>query len=541
MNVKPLLKEVNPSTFIQDYLKANGIENVERYLNPDDGCFEDWQLYPNIDEAVEIVENGIKNKVKFGLLVDTDSDGFMSSAIIYDLLKDHNIKPTVFFHTSKQHGLKDVLSQILEAKIDIMLVPDAGTSNYLEAKELKECGCTTICFDHHIPDHENPYAIIVNPHLGNRMNTAISGAGVSHKFALTLNGYDNGKYYDMVAMSLVSDVCDLSVEENRAYIAKGLSMLDTEESNPMVNLMLLKLCNRGINPEGLSWGAIPPINALCRGDNQEDKLTFFKALVGEADIDEGLKVARRAHRIQTTTVKEMYERIEPTVDDTHVVAVGFGEPKDAPYIGLCANRVMTQFNKPTLLLREADSTTWSGSLRSPIPLADVINESGLGKAQGHLEAAGVFIPKSKLKRLVAYLDDHLDLSATPDIPVTAKIKPDDITLSLCEVIDKNKILWGHGLECPQFYLKTHIAPSQVQIFTKRSTTIKITIDNIPLILFFAKDADAEALSNVNNDVEFIVELSVNEYMGEKSPQGIIKKYEVHENVSHKEEDWESLF
>lgn len=227
MNIKPLLQSINPNTFLHDYLKTNGIEDVDRYLEPDGSCFEDWQLYPNIDEAVEVVRDGIENGKKFGLLVDQDFDGYASSAIIYQLLKKENIVPTVFFHQNKSHGLNDILDQILKAEIQVMIVPDAGTSDYLEVAQLKEHDCQVLVFDHHLPTHENPYAIIINPHLVEGANIYTSGTGVTNSFYKAFISSQGKEYQcendDLVAFSLVADVCDLGKSiENRAYINSGI-------------------------------------------------------------------------------------------------------------------------------------------------------------------------------------------------------------------------------------------------------------------------------------------------------------------------------
>ena len=70
LTVKPLLKRVNPKTFINDYLRANGIQDVDKYLHPDASCFDRPEDYPNIDEACECVKSHVKNKDKIGVLVD---------------------------------------------------------------------------------------------------------------------------------------------------------------------------------------------------------------------------------------------------------------------------------------------------------------------------------------------------------------------------------------------------------------------------------------------------------------------------------------
>lgn len=70
MKVKPLLESINPNTFLQDYLQASGIQDVERYLNPDDGVFDSPWDYPNMKEGVRRLKAAIECDEKIGVLVD---------------------------------------------------------------------------------------------------------------------------------------------------------------------------------------------------------------------------------------------------------------------------------------------------------------------------------------------------------------------------------------------------------------------------------------------------------------------------------------
>ena len=104
MNVKPLLKEVNPSTFIQDYLKANGIEDVDKYLNPDDGCFQSPWDYPNMEEAVELLHSHILNSSNIGILQDCDQDGVFIGLyymILYIIHLVHNVESYIHWQRAR--------------------------------------------------------------------------------------------------------------------------------------------------------------------------------------------------------------------------------------------------------------------------------------------------------------------------------------------------------------------------------------------------------------------------------------------------------
>lgn len=69
MNVTPKLKKLNKN-FIPQYLKACGIEDTKRYLNPDASCFDNPWDYKNMGEAVDCLNAHINNKSKIGIIMD---------------------------------------------------------------------------------------------------------------------------------------------------------------------------------------------------------------------------------------------------------------------------------------------------------------------------------------------------------------------------------------------------------------------------------------------------------------------------------------
>lgn len=547
MNVNPLLSNVD-GDFIRQYLLALGIEDVKKYLHPDESCKDDWREYPNINEAVRLLNLTIENKEKIGLLVDVDVDGYCSATLIRQFLNvKYNIDPVIYIRKGKAHGLRsnksngeNVLEQIINDEIHLMIIPDAGSNDVDECKELKQHGCNTIILDHHNIEANNPWAIVVNHHLAaNKLNTALSGTGVTAKFIEAYcNTYDLTVPYmdDLIAMSLFSDSCDLRTLENRYYASWGVN----HSCNEMLLEMYPLMDRYGNNPTGYSWAIIPLINAVCRQEDTEYKYQVFNALSGHGDIKEAITKCKALHAKQRKDTQYIVDEIDPTLDTNHNVIIGFADSKDANLIGLVANKFMSKYNKPVILLRQADPTNWSGSLRSPIDLSSIINESGLAKAMGHSYAAGVLCKKSNLQRLIDYLDNS-DIELNPSIDVSAIINPNDVTIDLCNQIESSKQLYGQGVPEPTFYLSATITRDNINIYKKRTTTIKITIDGVSFLLFMANENQVKKFNfDGKKKISMIVNLSTNEFNGVVSPQAKIKKFEI-EDVSENEFDWNSIF
>ena len=548
MKVKPLLKSIDPSNFLSQYLQALGIQDVDKYLNAGLDVMDSPLDYPNMKEGVERLRKAIDNGEKIGVLIDPDVDGQLSAALIVKFLLRFTNNLAYFFHVGKGHGLvqnkeEDIPQQVLDSGVSLLIAPDSSTNDAPQCQWLKSNGVDVIICDHHEVTTQNPYAIIINHHLGEGLNTALSGTGVTHKFAISCAescGIDiSDLYYDLVATSIISDVCDLTTLENRAYVKYGFEHI----TDPMLELMFAKFNRKGNNPIGVSWGTAPPINSLCRGDDQQAKIDFFMALVGKGDMDNGVSVARKAHNEQSKIVKTIYEEIEPDLDRRHKVMIGYTTEEYKGYTGLIANKITGNFGKPALVLRELNSTTWSGSLRSPVDIADKINESKLAKCQGHLSAAGIFLKKSNLNRLIKWFDT-LPLDTNPERQVTAILKPNQIALPLCHACSDDMVLWGasdgNKIVQPKFYLEFETSPSNVQVFVKKTTTVKITKDGVSFLKFQCDDKTAQLLQRERCKVAMIVTLGVNEWNGVESPQAIIDTWEI-EKIEEDGFNFDDLF
>lgn len=561
MKVQPLIKNFRPKTFLNDYLSLKGVKDVDKYIAAGDDCFDNPWDYPHMEEAVDLLYKAIENESNIGILMDSDADGVLSSGLIYCYLTHvlnyypNNIK--IFIHKGKAHGLRknideDLVEEAIEANINLLIVPDAGSDNAYESQELAAHGISMLVLDHHPMAAKDHKGVVINPHHGKGLNTSLSGTGVTHKFVQAYHQkYQENylpHYEDMVALSLVSDICDLTSYENRAYLIRGLKLLDDEfEGNALLKFLKNKAARRGNNPVGLSWGVAPLINALCRSDNQENKLLFFRALVNEAPAEDGLKVSQSAHRFQSDLTKKIVGEVEDTIDYNHKALIGFTQPKYKQYIGLVANKFCGAERKPTILLRVKNSTTWSGSLRSPVPLATKINETKLAICQGHEDACGIEVKKSNLKRLQEWLD-NLDLELKPVIPVTAEIAPGDINYGFCEVCAENKQMWGASMQSvlvtPTFYLKVNLSKDDILVCGKSGNSIRVNLGDVYAWKFGCPASQIEEITSQDYfTFECIVTLETDVWNNAPIEKVMIEQFEVSPIKTEVDEDgdWEALF
>lgn len=244
MKIKSKMQNVNPNSFIQDYLLAHGIENADSYINAGIADLESPSRYINIDVACHRLHQAIKNRERILILVDEDCDGICSSTIVYNFIKSQGLKSKPLFHyVAKAHGMaadktENLILEIEKLKPTLLIIPDASADE-LTCRQLKSMGCDVIILDHHTYDfNSNPYAIIVNC-LQQDGNYNASGTLVTQKFVdrycelYDLPPVDNT---DLVATSVVSDVMSMTGGvENRAYCNMAMSNYEYFVNNQEVN------------------------------------------------------------------------------------------------------------------------------------------------------------------------------------------------------------------------------------------------------------------------------------------------------------------
>ena len=212
-----LINPINQNySAIEQILTNRGIpeNNIYHYLNTTD---DDINSFLTLDEsklkaAAAYLIKTITNKKNCLVIIDSDADGFTSSAILINYL--HDLFPSWVetnldyrVHDGKQHGLNDHIDWIIKSqKYSLVIVPDAGSNDAEECTRLKENNINTIVLDHHLCDIVNPDAIVINNQLSDYPNKDFSGAGVVWQFCRYLDSLlqknNANNYLDLMALGL---------------------------------------------------------------------------------------------------------------------------------------------------------------------------------------------------------------------------------------------------------------------------------------------------------------------------------------------------
>ena len=556
---------------LHDLLIDRGIKHPLEWLQPNYSYEHSPMLFKEMRKGIEMLKSTISNsEASIMVVVDSDLDGYTSGAIILNLLKliQRGQEINFVLHPNKEHGI--VLEDIPD-DVDLLIVPDAGSSQKAEHLKLLENGTKVIVLDHHEMVNDMDYGqyqdniVIVNSQEEDYPNHALSGAGVALKFAQAYcERYGvpfPNKLYALAACGIVADVMDIGELENKQIVTTGLKYLRE-------HLFLYQLIQdthyNNEDPEptikDIGWVIGPNINAIIRLGTQEQKNMIFKSLVspmllvpsskrGEEDQDvpvyqEAVRLCKNAKKRQTTAVDRSIRIIENElqIKDTDRAIVYVDENQELTFelSGLIANKLLSQYNRPVILLRhfrQGDIDELRGSARGKSVegldnLKDTLSGiTGVQKAEGHAFAFGVGVDKDMLSEFKQHL--NLALNAV-DFNVNLYMidlmaKYNELNIPMAEVTAREDI-WGHGVDKP-IALLTDIPTDQYDFMGNEQQHLKINCGKYDVLLFNVPELTEQLSQGEKFDLDAVGEFSVDKSFNVGRLQFVVNDFELKEYTS----------
>ena len=576
------------SNILKEVLKNRGIDDYYTYLDLDESVVIPYQKLDNIENAVDLFMNHFNNKNKIGVLVDEDPDGFCSASMMYLYIKrmDEEYPVEYILHTrAKAHGLSDDV--IIPNDVKLLIIPDAGTNDCKECKELSEQGVDILILDHHEKEEDNPYALIVNNQMSNSYpNKCLCGAGVVYRFLQALDDENWNEfaddYLDLCALANVSDVMDMRSFETRYLTDLGLLNINNKCFRALIDAQNYSM-NGKVNIHNIQWYITPILNGMIRIGSQEEKELLFRAFIEQDEFFEYKKRATKdkpAETIQESiydraarlcknaksrqdkqkekSVEQIAEIAQSIPFDDKVVMIDTSDILDTGLTGVVAIKIAEMFNKPCILLnkfldKKTGKITYGGSARnvnhSPIEsFKDIVNSTNVFNfGKGHANAFGVNLDLDKKDEAINVMNNILrDVEYDSTYRVDFILDIEDVSIKLITELARFEDIVCQGIEEPMLAVENiSLTKDCFEIFGKNEDTISFTIDEIKYIQFKCKEGNPlyDWIQNAwdeNDSVTFNIvgKPSINEYNGVRTPQIIIEDVVVIDtNSDSEDEDW----
>ena len=549
-----------------------GDDAIEKYLNGTIADLYDGMLMKDMDKAVAVLGEKIKENAKIRIIGDYDIDGIQSTYILLEGFRmlGADVDSDIPDRMKDGYGLnRNLIDRALEADVDTIITCDNGIAAAEEIAYAKSMGMTIVVTDH----HEVPYTeigagrryilpeadAVVDPKQGDCTYPfkGLCGAAVAYKLvealmeAMGKDAEDADYLMENVAIATIGDVMDL-VDENRIFVKQGLDMLKRTEN---LGLKALMECT-GVNVDKLSPYHIgfvigPCMNASGRLDTAKRALELLEAKkVAEADLLAGdLKALNDSRKDMTAqAVEEAFIQVENSeLKDADVLVVYLPECHES-LAGIVAGRIREKYYRPVFVLTKgAEGLKGSGRSIETWHMYEGLNRVKhlLSKFGGHKMAAGLSMPEENLEQFRKEINEKSGI--TPE-DLNEKIAIDMQLPFECvneKFIGELAVLepFGKGNARPVF-AERQVQVESARILGKNKNVLKLQVKDL-----HGTRMDAMYFGDVNTFVEYVREKfgdiacecllhghghgivmaftyypDINEYQGVRTPQIVIQNY-----------------
>lgn len=338
-------------------------------------------LLHQMDEAVVRILEALKNNERIVIYSDYDCDGIPGAVVLHDFFKA--IGFTNFYnYIPHRHydgfGLSvAAVEKLHETEAPCLIITiDCGTTDSEAVARAHELGIEVIITDHHEPKEVLPTAVaVVNPKVGTTYPfNGLCGAGVVFKLVQALisrGGFaisagQEKWWLDMVGLATIADMVPLR-DENRVFAHFGLMVLRKSRRPGLQKLLRKQRASQAhLTEDDVGFTIGPRINAASRMDNPEDAF-FMLATTDEAEAEarvdhlEKLNLERKTAVAQMT--KELHKRLDLLVERPPIFVMGNPEWRPS-LVGLAANKLAEEHNRPAFLWGRDGNGAYKGSARS---------------------------------------------------------------------------------------------------------------------------------------------------------------------------------
>ncbi len=533
-----------------------GEAEIGNYLNGTIADLYDGMLMKDMDRAVEILKEKIREGRRIRVIGDYDIDGVNATYILKKGLEylGAYVDTDIPDRMKDGYGLNRMLiDRALEEGIDTIITCDNGIAALDEIAYGKEEGLTVIVTDHHeVPfleaGGEKEYLLpkadaVIDPHQPGCEYPfkGLCGAAVAYKVVETLcevmqRDVDDVDYLmENVAIATVGDVMDL-VGENRIFVKQGLEMLKRTRNEGLKALMeCTKVPVDRLSAYHIGFVIGPCINASGRLDTAKRALELLEAPNRREAVmlAEDLKALNDSRKEMTEKgVEQAVHQIETTSLGEDKVLVVYLPDCHESIAGIIAGRLRERYYRPTFVLTQAEHGV-KGSGRS-IEAYHMFDEmcrcrALFTKFGGHKLAAGLSLEEENVERFRETINELATLTEEdlqPKVSIDMQLPIAYITEELCNELELLEP-FGKANTKPLFAEK-NLKVLNPRIIGKNRNVLKFLVQDekgcqMEAVYFGEVEKCLEYIQH-SDRMSFTFYPSVNEFRGEKNVQITVANY-----------------
>lgn len=459
-----LLGEIGGHPLVAETLYRRGISDIQTirgFLYPQHYSPASPFDLPNMLRAVERVEYAIQHQEKIGVWGDFDVDGQTATSLLVSALTALGAQNISYYIPNRQtegHGIHiPKLQTIIDEGAHLIITCDTGIAAHEAVNYSRERGVAVIVTDHHNLPPELPKAYAnVNPKLLPETHPLreLPGVGCAYKLIEALfirAGRENelANYLDLVALGIVADVA-VQQHDTRYLLQKGLETLRRNQRLGLqVMIELAELNPDQISEEHIGFSLAPRLNALGRLSDANAAVELLttrnleRARILASQL-EGLNIERKSLSEQVYQGALAQIKRDPSLLDYGTLVLS--HPSwPAGIIGIVANWLVEQYDRPVILIATPPGENGRGSARSvdgcDISEAIAINQNLLESFGGHTMAAGLSIQPERipdfrraLSRTVTGMMKKAEI--TPRLQVDGYLSLSELSLDLVRDLER---------------------------------------------------------------------------------------------------------
>ena len=555
-------------------------DQIEKYLHGTLNACHSPYLLKDAESAAKYILAAIQSGECISIATDYDTDGVMSSFILKQGIEYLGGKAKIYApdRVGEGYGLnRRIVDMVAEVGSRFLITCDNGIAAMDGVSYAKSLGITVVVTDHHEVQYEErngekqylyPEAdAIVNPKQPDCPYPwkEICGAVVVCKLLQVLfdlageNPETCQQWLPFVAIATVTDVMLLQ-DENRIIVKEGLERMKSCGNLGLQALLFqTDLTDKPIDSYHIGFVIGPCFNAAGRLSTMEEAL----ALLESPDAAQAKERAERLKHINDVR-KDMTEqgvelalgKLRGRKGKLDKILVLYLEEIHESLAGIIAGRIKERYHRPVLVFTDAEGEAEDGgkqikgsgrSIEKYNMFQEILGcKELLSRFGGHPMAAGVTMPYENLAEFGKRLNENTTLSEEDFIPVVtidSKLPLKYISEGLVEDL---RLLepFGNGNAKPQF-AGQHYKVSGGRIFGKNRNVLKLQVDDgtkrLDAMLFGVEEIcqfqdfieenfgrgelDRMFQGRAENiDIGLVFYPSINEYMGVKTPQIVIRHY-----------------